>query len=54
MKGAIPIEKRTISGRIAAKHSLPHNNRDYQGLSRAYPSQPSGAGVPRGHFPNRQ
>ena len=29
MKGAIPIEKRTISGRIAAKHSLPHNNREF-------------------------
>ena len=29
MKGAIPIEKRTISGRISKKHSLPHNNREF-------------------------
>ncbi|MBQ5319832.1 MAG: plasmid recombination protein [Oscillospiraceae bacterium] len=28
-KGAIPIEKRTISGRISKKHSLPHNNREF-------------------------
>ena len=28
-KGAIPIEKRTISGRIGKEHSLAHNNRDF-------------------------
>ncbi|MBQ8728304.1 MAG: hypothetical protein IJY83_07475 [Oscillospiraceae bacterium] len=29
MKGSIPIEKRTISGHISKKHSLPHNNREF-------------------------